>query len=75
MWKSMKTAPRGWGNYFLIRSKGTHPTRGGKYAPTVVQQIDGQFYGADDEITPLEFGENIESPIKFKGLKWCPIPE
>ena len=74
-WKSMETAPTGWHNYFLVRVKGINPNRGEKYVPAVVQQVQGDFYFSENELDPIEFGQNMEHIQPFPGLEWLPLPE
>jgi hypothetical protein len=66
--------------FFLVRYKGTHPARGGKFCPIVVQLIDEQLYVDDNELEPLTFskaGADMEpSNEPFEcDLEWCELPE
>lgn len=75
--QDMSKAPTGWHKFFLVRPLGIHPGSGEKYLPTVVQYVDGEFYGPMDELTPIYFGQNepIDSEFRCKGFEWCHLPD
>lgn len=66
--------------FFMIRVKGLHPGRGGRFCPTIVQLIDNQLFTCENELEPLIFSHknDIMSPETdpFEcNLEWCEIPE
>lgn len=74
-WRTMDSAPSGWKNYFFVRPKGLHPGFGEPFLPTLVQQVEGQFYAPDNELDPLYFGQDEPDDNPFKAvLEWRPIP-
>lgn len=78
-WHPIEIAPTEEYQFFLIRVKGNHPNFGRPYTPTVVQQIDGEFYTPSDELTPLVWGIFTETGEYVKAtrdqLEWRHIGE
>lgn len=65
-WRSMQSAPRKQGKFFLVRPIGTNDVTGEKWVPSVVQRVDGKLYTIHNRSTPLDFGQ--------VQLEWHPIP-
>lgn len=68
-------APDGWQNYFLVRPTGWNPCSGKSWIPTVVQRVEGKFYTPDNEIEPIDFGQDepLDSPLRTT-LEWHSLP-
>lgn len=74
-WQPIESAPTGWHNYFFIRPTGLYLASGKPFLPTIVQQVDGQFYESDNELDPVYFGQDEPEDSPFKqNLEWRPIP-
>jgi hypothetical protein len=70
------TTPTGWGNYFMVRVKGEDPRRGKLWLPSIVQRVDDKYYVAENELTPVYFGQDEpENSPFYVELEWRPIPE
>jgi hypothetical protein len=68
-------APSGWKRYFLVRPKGLHPALDIPPIPSVVQRFEGEFYGVENEIEPMYWGQNEPDDSPFKTtLEWRPLP-
>lgn len=72
---NLRNAPTEPGDFFLVRPRGLHSSRGKPFLPTIVQRIDGEFYTCDNEIDPVYFGQNEadDHPLKTT-LEWQPLP-
>jgi hypothetical protein len=66
--------------FFMVRVKGIHPGRGGKFVPTIVQLIEGNLYTSDNELEPIKWVkrnsqyEPTTDPYETD-LEWREIPE
>lgn len=61
--------------FFLVRPKGRHLSRGRVFHPSIVQRIDGKFYTSTNEFEPLYFGQDEadDHPLKTT-LEWRHFP-
>lgn len=68
------------GEFFMVRAKGEHPGRGGKFVPSIVQLIDNQLYAADNELDAIifshkdDFFEPCQDPFECN-LEWRELPD
>jgi hypothetical protein len=87
-YQSMDSAPTGAHRFFLVRPCGEAPF-GGKYLPSVVQQIDGELFSPENEIDPLVWikrgteletsgGDGTYQPatrVEDVDLEWRELPD
>lgn len=75
-YKDIKTCPKGFGNFFLVKPKGSHKAKGLPFLPTVVQECDGEFYSPMNECELINFGqyEPLGRPLHTI-LEWTELPE